>query len=315
MTQREEAAAREGCAARLFRTSVATHYMIAAQLACRRGRRLLSLIAPGTPWRGPTVRTRPPAGRGRRPPARRPAERPARPRRRISCAAETGRDDLIALRLAAEFVGPVPVARVTVRQLVRAARTAVLVATTCRRRAGPACSAGSGSCGTADTGHGAARRPPRRPRRRVCRGLGARLPVWREYRVAARCRRTGRNRARRRCGRGRGNGRRRRGRPGCSGPLWSATRPAASRPSSTGQVVVRQCGSGRPSGPARPGEWLLLDAGPSSGRPARLCPLDRVRPAGTVGATAADPGRRAPGTAGADAAAAIVELATRNASG
>jgi hypothetical protein len=44
-------------------------------------------------------------------------------------AAHTGRADLVALRLAAEFVGPVPVADVTVQtRIVRAARTAVLVA-------------------------------------------------------------------------------------------------------------------------------------------------------------------------------------------
>jgi len=43
---------------------------------------------------------------------------------------ETGRTDLLALRLAAEFVGPVPVADVTVTaRVVRAARTAVLVET------------------------------------------------------------------------------------------------------------------------------------------------------------------------------------------
>ncbi|MCU1656147.1 MAG: hypothetical protein JWO57_803 [Pseudonocardiales bacterium] len=43
-------------------------------------------------------------------------------------AAETGRDDLVALRLAAEFVGPVPVAEIaTTARIVRAARAAVLV--------------------------------------------------------------------------------------------------------------------------------------------------------------------------------------------
>jgi Thioesterase-like superfamily len=43
-------------------------------------------------------------------------------------AAETGRDDLVALRLAADFVGPVPVAEVETRaRVVRAARTAALV--------------------------------------------------------------------------------------------------------------------------------------------------------------------------------------------
>jgi hypothetical protein len=45
-----------------------------------------------------------------------------------TAAAETGRTDLIALRYAAEFVGPVPVAEVVVSaQVVRAARSAVLV--------------------------------------------------------------------------------------------------------------------------------------------------------------------------------------------
>jgi hypothetical protein len=43
-------------------------------------------------------------------------------------AAETGRSDLFAARLAAEFVGPVPVGRVhTEARIVRAARSAVLV--------------------------------------------------------------------------------------------------------------------------------------------------------------------------------------------
>lgn len=43
-------------------------------------------------------------------------------------AAETGRTDLVALRLAADFVGPVPVAEVsTAARIVRAARAAVLV--------------------------------------------------------------------------------------------------------------------------------------------------------------------------------------------
>ena len=43
-------------------------------------------------------------------------------------ARETGRDDLLALRCAAEFVGPVPVADVTTEtRVVRAARTAVLI--------------------------------------------------------------------------------------------------------------------------------------------------------------------------------------------
>ena len=48
-----------------------------------------------------------------------------------ACAvAETGRLDLIALRLATEFVGPVPVADVTVRaRVVRAARAGALVET------------------------------------------------------------------------------------------------------------------------------------------------------------------------------------------
>lgn len=42
--------------------------------------------------------------------------------------AETGRDDLVALRLAADFVGPVPVAEVEASaRLVRAARSAALV--------------------------------------------------------------------------------------------------------------------------------------------------------------------------------------------
>lgn len=42
--------------------------------------------------------------------------------------AETGRDDLVATRLAAEFIGPVPVAQVTTSaRVVRAARSAVLV--------------------------------------------------------------------------------------------------------------------------------------------------------------------------------------------
>ena len=47
------------------------------------------------------------------------------------CAAEeTGRSDLVALRLSADFVGPVPVAQVQVSaHVVRAARTAVLVET------------------------------------------------------------------------------------------------------------------------------------------------------------------------------------------
>jgi acyl-Coa thioesterase superfamily protein/acyl-CoA thioesterase superfamily protein len=45
-------------------------------------------------------------------------------------AVETGRTDLIAMRLAAEFVGPVPVGEVSTRtRLVRAARSAVLVET------------------------------------------------------------------------------------------------------------------------------------------------------------------------------------------
>jgi hypothetical protein len=43
-------------------------------------------------------------------------------------AASTGRDDLVAMRTAAEFVGPVPVAPVTITAaVVRAARSAVLV--------------------------------------------------------------------------------------------------------------------------------------------------------------------------------------------
>ncbi len=43
-------------------------------------------------------------------------------------AVQTGRTDLIAMRLAAEFVGPVPVGEVSTRtRLVRAARSAVLV--------------------------------------------------------------------------------------------------------------------------------------------------------------------------------------------
>lgn len=43
-------------------------------------------------------------------------------------AAETGRDDLVAMRLAADFVGPVPVAEIEVRsRVVRAARSAALV--------------------------------------------------------------------------------------------------------------------------------------------------------------------------------------------
>lgn len=47
--------------------------------------------------------------------------------------AETGRTDLVALRLAAEFVGPVPVGEVaTHARIVRAARTAVLVDTVLR---------------------------------------------------------------------------------------------------------------------------------------------------------------------------------------
>jgi hypothetical protein len=42
--------------------------------------------------------------------------------------AETGRDDLVALRLAADFVGPVPVAEIQTRaRVVRAARSAALV--------------------------------------------------------------------------------------------------------------------------------------------------------------------------------------------
>jgi Thioesterase-like superfamily len=42
--------------------------------------------------------------------------------------AETGRDDLIAMRLAADFVGPVPVAEIETRvRVVRAARSAALV--------------------------------------------------------------------------------------------------------------------------------------------------------------------------------------------
>ncbi len=46
-------------------------------------------------------------------------------------AAETGRDDLAATRLAAEFVGPVPVTEVqTSARVVRAARSAVLVEAT-----------------------------------------------------------------------------------------------------------------------------------------------------------------------------------------
>ena len=46
---------------------------------------------------------------------------------------QTGRDDLVALRLAAEFVGPVPVAELEARaQVVRAARSAALVAVTLR---------------------------------------------------------------------------------------------------------------------------------------------------------------------------------------
>jgi hypothetical protein len=46
-------------------------------------------------------------------------------------AAETGRADLLAVRLAAEFVGPVPVAEVsTEARIVRAARSAVLVEAT-----------------------------------------------------------------------------------------------------------------------------------------------------------------------------------------
>ena len=45
-----------------------------------------------------------------------------------AAAAHTGRTDLVALRIAAEFVGPVPVADVTVRtSVVRSARTALLV--------------------------------------------------------------------------------------------------------------------------------------------------------------------------------------------
>jgi hypothetical protein len=45
--------------------------------------------------------------------------------------AETGRDDLVALRLAADFVGPVPVAEVQTRaRIVRAARSAVLAEVT-----------------------------------------------------------------------------------------------------------------------------------------------------------------------------------------
>ncbi len=48
-------------------------------------------------------------------------------------AAETGRTDLLAVRLAAEFVGPVPVAEVnTEARIVRAARSAVLVEATLR---------------------------------------------------------------------------------------------------------------------------------------------------------------------------------------
>jgi acyl-Coa thioesterase superfamily protein/acyl-CoA thioesterase superfamily protein len=47
--------------------------------------------------------------------------------------AETGRTDLVALRTAAEFVGPVPVGPVTTQaRIVRAARTAVLVDTVLR---------------------------------------------------------------------------------------------------------------------------------------------------------------------------------------
>lgn len=46
---------------------------------------------------------------------------------------QTGRDDLLAVRLAAEFVGPVPVAEVsTTARIVRAARSAVLVEATLR---------------------------------------------------------------------------------------------------------------------------------------------------------------------------------------
>src|SRR4051794_38219436 len=42
-------------------------------------------------------------------------------------AAETGRSDLVALRLASDFVGPVPVAEVTTHaRVVRAARSAAL---------------------------------------------------------------------------------------------------------------------------------------------------------------------------------------------
>jgi hypothetical protein len=45
--------------------------------------------------------------------------------------AETGRDDLVALRLAADFVGPVPVAEVETRaRVVRAARSAALAEVT-----------------------------------------------------------------------------------------------------------------------------------------------------------------------------------------
>jgi hypothetical protein len=48
-----------------------------------------------------------------------------------AAAAHTGRCDLVALRTAAEFVGPVPVAEMTVHtSVLRSARTAVLVAAT-----------------------------------------------------------------------------------------------------------------------------------------------------------------------------------------
>lgn len=48
-------------------------------------------------------------------------------------AAEAGRDDLVAVRVAAEFVGPVPVGELSTRaQVVRAARTAALVSVSLR---------------------------------------------------------------------------------------------------------------------------------------------------------------------------------------
>ena len=158
------------------------------------------------------------------------------PRSRAA-GARTGRADLVAMRLAAEFVGPVPVGEVEVAaRVVRAARSAVLVdATPVRGRARVPARTGLAGAGR---GHRRGRRAAAAAASR-CPAIG---PIWaahfpyddtidwqsltgvdvaspaRAARGPVRCTRWCPTR---RC-------------PGCSGWRSSATRPAASPPSSTG---------------------------------------------------------------------------------